>query len=188
MDFSWHLISQASPTILLWEISAIYLYKLQFILSVKYIIGPNYCIQRKVSITSKGYLSLPNNVWRLIVFAPFLIIIIIITNVDIEKCCPKGKCGCQYFILLTLKKKKFMDTVLDFFNKKTNPGLLFLPKVRSCVFISNFHHSPPLPPKGYKIYKLLTWVTLLNHAESVCFKSVIQSGRSLFLSKIKIHR
>jgi hypothetical protein len=33
-------------------------------------------------------------------------------------CCPKGKCGCQYFILLTLKKQ-FMDTgVLDFFNKK----------------------------------------------------------------------
>ena len=31
-------------------------------------------------------------------------------------CCPKGKCGCQYFILLTLKKKKIMDTgVLDFF-------------------------------------------------------------------------
>ena len=29
------------------------------------------------------------------------------------------KCGCQYFILLTLKKKKFMGTeVLDFFNKK----------------------------------------------------------------------
>jgi hypothetical protein len=34
-------------------------------------------------------------------------------------CCPKGKCGCQYFILLTLKKIYFMDTgVLDFFNKK----------------------------------------------------------------------
>ena len=33
-------------------------------------------------------------------------------------CGPKGKYGCQYFILLTLKKK-FMDTVvLDFFNKK----------------------------------------------------------------------
>jgi hypothetical protein len=28
-------------------------------------------------------------------------------------------------------------------------------------------------------------VTLLNHAESVCFKSAIQSERSLFLSKIK---
>ena len=42
------------------------------------------------------------------------------TSVDTEMCCPKGKCGCQYFILLTLrKKKKFMDTgVLDFFNKK----------------------------------------------------------------------
>jgi hypothetical protein len=35
-------------------------------------------------------------------------------------CCPKGKCGCQYFILLTLKKK-FMDTgFLDFFFKKTS--------------------------------------------------------------------
>ena len=37
------------------------------------------------------------------------------TSVDTEMCCPKGKCGCQYFILLTLKKK-IMDTgVLDFF-------------------------------------------------------------------------
>ena len=26
------------------------------------------------------------------------------TSVDTEMCCPKGKCGCQYFILLTLKK------------------------------------------------------------------------------------
>jgi hypothetical protein len=73
-------------------------------------------------------------------------------------CCPKGKCGCQYFILpvLTLKKK-FMDTgVLDFFNKKTNPGLLFLLRVRSCVFVSNYHHSPlplPLPlPRDIKLY------------------------------------
>jgi hypothetical protein len=37
----------------------------------------------------------------------------------------------------------------------------------------------------FYIYKLLTWVTLLNPSESVCFKLVIQSGRSLFLSKIK---
>ena len=28
-----------------------------------------------------------------------------VTSVDTEMCCPKGKCGCQYFILLTLKKK-----------------------------------------------------------------------------------
>jgi hypothetical protein len=35
-------------------------------------------------------------------------------SVDTEMCCPKGKCGCQYFILLTLKSKHFMDTgVLD---------------------------------------------------------------------------
>ena len=34
-------------------------------------------------------------------------------------CCPKGKCGCQYYILLTLKKKKIMDTgSWIFFNKK----------------------------------------------------------------------
>ena len=26
------------------------------------------------------------------------------TSVDTEMCCPKGKCGCQYFILLTLRK------------------------------------------------------------------------------------
>ena len=80
----------------------------------------------------------------------------IYTSVDTEMCCPKGKWGCQYFILLTLKKK-FMDTgVLDFFfNKKNNPGLSFLLKVRSCVFISNFHHSPPTPPKGNKIVSLI---------------------------------
>jgi hypothetical protein len=41
-----------------------------------------------------------------------------------------------FHIINFKKKKKIMDTgVLDFFNKKTNPGLLFLLKVRSCVFI-----------------------------------------------------
>ena len=39
-------------------------------------------------------------------------------------CCPKGKCGCQYSILLTLKK--IMDTgVLDIFNKKLIPDYCF---------------------------------------------------------------
>ena len=28
------------------------------------------------------------------------------TSVDTEMCCSKGKCGCQYFILLTLEEKK----------------------------------------------------------------------------------
>jgi hypothetical protein len=40
-----------------------------------------------------------------------------ITSVDTEMCCPKGKCGCQYFILLTLKKNN-------------NHGLLF--KLKLC--------------------------------------------------------
>jgi hypothetical protein len=33
-------------------------------------------------------------------------------------CCPKGKCGCQYFILLTLKKKIVDTGILDFLIKK----------------------------------------------------------------------
>jgi hypothetical protein len=50
-----------------------------------------------------------------------------IASVDTEMCCPKGKCGCQYLILLSLKEKKMMDTgILIFFKKKSNPGLLFL--------------------------------------------------------------
>jgi hypothetical protein len=28
-------------------------------------------------------------------------------SVDTKMCCPKGRCGCQYFILLTLKKKSW---------------------------------------------------------------------------------
>jgi hypothetical protein len=39
-------------------------------------------------------------------------------NVDTEMWCPKGKCGCQYFILLTLKNNIMYTGVLDFFNKK----------------------------------------------------------------------
>jgi hypothetical protein len=39
-------------------------------------------------------------------------------SVDTEMCCPKDKCGCQYFILLTLKKKIIDTGVLDFLNKK----------------------------------------------------------------------
>jgi hypothetical protein len=36
------------------------------------------------------------------------------TSVDTEMCCPKGKCGCQYFILLTLKK--YFISINSFFN------------------------------------------------------------------------
>ena len=43
--------------------------------------------------------------WFQIIFIDFQIFYFLIrTSVDTEMCCPKGKCGCQYFILLTLKK------------------------------------------------------------------------------------
>ena len=62
----------------------------------------------------------------------------------------------SYYNVLTLKNKCHGHRGPGFFCKKTNPGLLFLLKVvRSCVFISNFHHSPPPPPKGYKIVSLI---------------------------------
>ena len=58
-------------------------------------------------------------------------------------------------------------------------------KVSSQVCWNRQHKFIFILKTRFYIYKLLTWVTLLNHAESVCFKSVIQSGHSLFLSKIK---
>ena len=45
----------------------------------------------------------------------FNIYFIIKTSVDTEMCCPKGKCGCQYYILLTLEKKTIMNTGTGFF-------------------------------------------------------------------------
>ena len=33
------------------------------------------------------------------------ILLFYFTSMDTELYCPKGKCGCQYFILLTLKKE-----------------------------------------------------------------------------------
>ena len=46
----------------------------------------------------------------------FNIYFIIKTSVDTEMCCPKGKCGCQYYILLTLEEiKNHEHRVLDFF-------------------------------------------------------------------------
>ena len=67
------------------------------------------------------------------------------TSVDTEMCCPKGKCGCQYFILLTLKEKKIMDTgVLDFFNKKIILDVYFCLK-SDPVFLFQIFIIAPLP-------------------------------------------
>ena len=71
-------------------------------------------------------------------------------------CCPKGKCGCQYFILLTLKKKNHghrgpgfffnKKLILDYyFCLKSGPVFLFL------IFI--IAPPPPLPlPRDIKLY------------------------------------
>jgi hypothetical protein len=67
--------------------------------------------------------------------------------VDTEMCCPKkGKCGCQYFILLTLKKKKkIMDTeLLDFFNKKLILDYYFC-LMSGPVFLFQISIIAPLP-------------------------------------------
>ena len=78
--------------------------------------------------------------------------IIIYTSVDTEMCCPKGKCGCQYFIWLTLKKK-FMDTgVLDFFNKKLILDYYFCLK-SGPVFLFQIFIIAPLPlPRDINLY------------------------------------
>ena len=75
-----------------------------------------------------------------------------ITSVDTEMCCPKGKCGCQYFILLTLKKK-FIDTgVLDFFNKKLILDFYFCLK-SGPVFLFQIFIIAPLPlPRDIQLY------------------------------------
>jgi hypothetical protein len=47
---------------------------------------------------------------------------IIITSVDTEMCCPKGKCGCQYFILLYLSiyfLKEIKMLLFHIFNTET---------------------------------------------------------------------
>ena len=76
------------------------------------------------------------------------------TSLDTEMYCPKGKCGCQYFILLTLKKK-FMDTgVLDFFNKKLILDYYFCLKSGPVFLFQIFIIAPlPLPlPRDIKLY------------------------------------
>jgi hypothetical protein len=65
--------------------------------------------------------------------------------------------GILLIIDLNKKKRKKRGGGILFVNYylETNPGLSFLLKVQSCVFISNFHHSPSSPPKRYKIVSLI---------------------------------
>ena len=88
-------------------------------------------------------------------------------SLDTEMCCAKGKCWCQYFILLTLKKTISTYTgVLDYFNEKLildyyfclKSGPVFLFQIFIIILYSeskyNFH-NPLLPPKGYSIVSLI---------------------------------
>ena len=78
-------------------------------------------------------------------------------------CCPKGKCGCQYFILLTLKEKIHGHRGPGFFNKKLildfyiclNSGPVFLFKI---VII-----APPLPLPSQGIYNCIINNKLINN-------------------------
>ena len=83
----------------------------------------------------------------------FIIFFYVYTSVDTEMCCPKGKCGCHYFILLTLRRKKIMDTgVLDFFNKILILDYYFCLK-SGPVFLFQIFIIAPLPlPRDIKLY------------------------------------
>ena len=68
------------------------------------------------------------------------------TSVDTEMCCQKGKCGCQYFILL-FKKKKILDTgSWIFLNKKLILDYYFCLKSGPVFLFQIFIIAPPPPP------------------------------------------
>ena len=75
------------------------------------------------------------------------------TSVDTEMCCPKGKCGCQYFILLTLKKKKNRGhRGPGFFNKKLILDYYFS-LMSGPVFLFQIFIIAPLPlPRDIQLY------------------------------------
>ena len=76
------------------------------------------------------------------------------TSVDTEMCCLKCKYGCQYFKLLTLKKKKNSWTQGSwiFFNKKLILDCYFCLK-SGPVFLFQIFIIAPLPlPRDIKLY------------------------------------
>ena len=76
-------------------------------------------------------------------------------------CCPKGKCGCQYFILLTLKKKKsWTQGSWIFFIKKLIMDLYFC-LMSGPVFLFQIFIIAPLPSQG--IYNGIINNKLINN-------------------------
>jgi hypothetical protein len=77
-----------------------------------------------------------------------------LTSVHTEMCCPKGKCGCQYFILLTLKKNNsWIQGSWIFFNKKLILDYYFCLKSGPVFLFKNFIIASPLP-RDKKLYHL----------------------------------
>jgi len=68
-------------------------------------------------------------------------------------CCPKGKCGCQYSILLTLEKKNHVHSDPGFFfNKKLILDCYFC-LTSDPVFLFQIFFIAPLPlPRDIKLY------------------------------------
>jgi hypothetical protein len=82
-------------------------------------------------------------------------------SVDTEMCCPKGKCGCQYFILLTLKKKNHGHSGHgSFLNKKLIMDYHFCLK-SGPVFLFQICIIAPSPSQG--IYKCIINNKLINN-------------------------
>jgi hypothetical protein len=68
-----------------------------------------------------------------------------------EMCCPKDKCGCQYSLLLTLKKNHGHRGP-GFFNKKLILDYYFCLK-SGPVFLFQIFITAPLPlPRDIKLY------------------------------------
>ena len=78
----------------------------------------------------------------------------IYTSVDTAMCCPKGKCGCQYFILLTLKKKSWKQGSWIFFNKKLILDYYFCLKSGPVFLFQIFIIVPPPLPRDIQVYHL----------------------------------
>jgi hypothetical protein len=72
--------------------------------------------------------------------------------VDTEMCCPKDKCGCQYFILLTLKKEIRGHRGPGFFNKKLILDYYFCLKFGPVLLFQIFIIAPFPLPRDIKLY------------------------------------
>jgi hypothetical protein len=82
----------------------------------------------------------------------FLLLLLLLLQVWTQKCAVQ-KCGCQYFILLTLKKKKsWTQGSWIFFNKKLILDYYFCLK-SSPVFLFQIFIIAPLPlPRDIQLY------------------------------------